>query len=154
VLPNERRKKKILAVASAGGHWVQLCRVHPAFEGFDAVYLSAGDVAIDPNGKIPHIVCNFSRSSIFATVKGALAVMLVILQHRPQFIITTGAGVGLVAIIIGRLFGARTLWLDSIANAGRLSTSGRVARIFAHKSLTQWEHLIEGNRVLYWGRVI
>jgi hypothetical protein len=32
------RKKKILAVASGGGHWVELIRLSPAFEGHVVVF--------------------------------------------------------------------------------------------------------------------
>ena len=32
--------KRILAVASSGGHWVQLTRLRPAFEGHDVAYVT------------------------------------------------------------------------------------------------------------------
>jgi hypothetical protein len=45
----KRTRKKILAVSSGGGHWIELLRVRPAFEGADVVYVTvrrdyAGDV--------------------------------------------------------------------------------------------------------------
>jgi hypothetical protein len=33
-------RKKILAVSSGGGHWVQLLRLAPAFKGHDVVYVT------------------------------------------------------------------------------------------------------------------
>ena len=45
---------------------------------------------------------------------------------------------GLCMIAIGRLLGAKTIWLDSIANSAQLSKAGRVASLIAHVCLTQW----------------
>jgi hypothetical protein len=56
-------------------------------------------------------------------------------------------------VILGRLLGARTIWLDSIANAERISLSGRLVRPFASVWLTQWEHLARGTRPEYAGQV-
>ncbi len=32
--------KRVLAIASGGGHWVQLLRLQPAFAGLDVAYCS------------------------------------------------------------------------------------------------------------------
>ena len=60
----------------------------------------------------------------------------------------------LIALALGRLFGARTLWVDSIANSERLSGSGEIARRFAHQVITQWPDLAHGNDPAYWGSVL
>ena len=33
-------KRKILAVASSGGHWTQLLRLRPAFDGHEVVFVT------------------------------------------------------------------------------------------------------------------
>jgi len=65
------------------------------------------------------------------------------LKVRPDIVISTGASVGVLAARIGSLFGARTVWIDSIANAEQLSLSGHLAGKFVDVWLTQWEHLAE-----------
>ena len=65
----------------------------------------------------------------------------IMLRERPDVIISTGAAPGLLAVVLGKLMGARTLWLDSIANADRLSLSGKLAGRYANLWLTQWPHL-------------
>ncbi|MET1755189.1 glucuronosyltransferase [Novosphingobium sp. RD2P27] len=62
-------------------------------------------------------------------------------EVRPDVVISTGALPGLVCLIVGRLLGARTIWLDSMANSETPSMSGRLARRFSTLWLTQWEHL-------------
>ena len=56
-------------------------------------------------------------------------------------VISTGAAPGYFAIRIGRLLGAKTIWVDSIANAEELSMTGKLVQRHADVWLTQWEHL-------------
>jgi len=59
-----------------------------------------------------------------------------------------------VAVIWGKILGAHTIWIDSVANAEALSRSGRVARILANECLTQWPHLAKKTGVRYEGSVL
>jgi len=43
-------------------------------------------------------------------------------------IVSTGAAPGYFAIVLGRLFGARTIWIDSMANIENLSDVRRARR--------------------------
>ena len=67
---------------------------------------------------------------------------------------STGASVGFFAIVLSKLFGARTIWLDSIANVDELSLSGRMAGRFADLWLTQWESLSKPDGLVYLGSVV
>jgi hypothetical protein len=56
-------------------------------------------------------------------------------------VISTGAAPGYFALRFGKRLGARTIWLDSIANVDELSLSGQRAGKYAGLWLTQWQHL-------------
>jgi len=81
-------------------------------------------------------------------------VFLVVLRHRPDVIISTGAAPGYFALRFGKLFGARTIWIDSMANAEQLSKSGKEVRKHADLWLTQWEHLARSEGPHFIGRVL
>ena len=76
------------------------------------------------------------------------------MRHRPDVVLSTGAAPGFFAILFGKLLGARTIWVDSIANAEQLSLSGKKAGRFADLWLTQWPHLAQPGGPLYKGSVI
>jgi UDP-N-acetylglucosamine:LPS N-acetylglucosamine transferase len=80
--------------------------------------------------------------------------LLHLLRVRPDVVITTGAAPGFAALMLGRLLGAKTIWVDSIANSEELSRSGRHAKRFAHMWLTQWEHLAKPTGPHFWGGVL
>lgn len=137
---------RVLAVASSGGHWVQLRRLQPAFEGHDVAFLTT-----DPGHRSEvaparfYAVNDANRWSRLALVVTALRILWVLLRERPSVVVSTGAAPGYIAIRAGRLLGARTLWIDSLANVEELSLSGRLASSKADLCLTQWPHLAEGS---------
>nr|WP_302675558.1 hypothetical protein [Sphingomonas faeni] len=73
----------------------------------------------------------------------------------PHLVVSTGAAPGAMALLVGKMFGARTIWIDSIANSEVLSLSGRLVRPIADLRITQWQHLAEKNRSLrYLGQIL
>lgn len=148
-------KPRLLAISSAGGHWTQLQRLRPAFEGFEVVYASTYDLyADDCVGHRFYRVPNPSRFNKLAFIPLLAAAVRIVLAERPDAILTTGAAPPLAFLLIGRFIGARTLWIDSIANSERLSSSGRLARRLAHKVVSQWPDVAAREGVECWGRVL
>ncbi len=149
------KKKRILAVASGGGHWEQLQLLRDAFDGCDVTYLTtikglgerAGltNVSVVPD-------CNRNRPvhAAWAVVR----ITLEIVRLRPDVVISTGALPGLIAIAIGRMLGARTVWIDSIANAEVFSMSGARAHKHADLWLSQWQSVASANGAEYAGSVL
>lgn len=148
-------KPRLLAVASAGGHWVQLLRMRAAFADFDVAYVSTSDNAANQvEGHRFHTISDASRFKLKPFIPMFAGAWRIMWRERPQAVITTGAAPGLPFLIFGRLMGCRTLWIDSIANAERLSSSGRIARRIAHRCISQWPDVAEREGVPSWGRVI
>lgn len=143
--------KKILAVASGGGHWIQLYRMRPAWDGHRVTYATTmagldGALAEDARHRrlaAPAYVVlpDANRREKLKLVWLLLRVGLLMVKLRPDFIVSTGAAPGYFALRLGKFMGAQTVWIDSIANAEEMSLSGRLARRHADRWLTQWEHL-------------
>lgn len=147
--------KRILAVASAGGHWVQLLRLRPAFAGNHVMFVST-------SSDVGHQVhpCQF-RAVRDASAWDKLGLILMLVQmamlvarFRPDVVISTGAAPGFFALLLGRLAGARTIWIDSIANAEEMSLAGRKVRHWADHWLTQWPELAAEGGPSFIGAVI
>jgi UDP-N-acetylglucosamine:LPS N-acetylglucosamine transferase len=137
-----RTRPRVLAISSRGGHWTQLRRLRKAFDGCDVTWVCTDATmrAEVTDGQF-EIVHDANRWQKFRLVLCAFRVALLLLRLRPDVVISTGAAPGYFALRIGKMFGARTLWLDSIANAEELSLSGRKASEFADLTLTQWPEL-------------
>jgi UDP-N-acetylglucosamine:LPS N-acetylglucosamine transferase len=146
--------KKILAVASGGGHWVQLLRLRPAFAGCSVQYATTKpEYAKDVDAPL-YVVSDASVWEKIKLIRMFVEMAIVMARVRPHVVITTGAAPGFAAIFFGKLFGARTIWLDSIANSEVLSNSGAHAKRWADVWLTQWPDLATQDGPEYWGEVL
>jgi len=141
--PDNANRPKLLAISSGGGHWIQLLRLRPAFDGCNVTYATVregyrqdlelgADFRVIPDG---------NRWNKLRLLRSALAITWLLLRLRPDVVLTTGAAPGYFALRVGKWLGARVVWIDSIANAEELSMSGQKAGGFADLWLTQWPHL-------------
>lgn len=133
---------------------MQLLRTIPAFEGHEVVYVAIHEnYRRDVPGARVHLVNDATRWDRWGSFVLALRTLWVLIRERPDVVISTGAAPGCLAIILGRYLGARTIWLDSIANVEAVSMSGNLVRRHSHLWLTQWPHLEAPDGPEYAGKV-
>lgn len=154
----------VMAVASAGGHWIQLTRLIPAWKDCRVTYVTT-DPKLEPivaekSASVGvaqmqfHTVIEANRWQKLRLLWSLLQILGLLLRKRPDVVITTGAAPGFFALRLAKLLRIRTVWVDSIANADELSLSGKMAGPHATLWLTQWEHLSEPDGPDYHGAVV
>ncbi len=148
-------KPKLLAISSGGGHWTQLLRLRPAFEGCDVTYATVweghrGDVG-EADFRVIRDANLWRKQNL---VVCALGIIWLLMRIRPDIVITTGAAPGYFGVRFGKWIGARVVWVDSVANAQELSMSGQKAGAFVDLWLTQWPHLAREKGPLFMGSVL
>lgn len=155
-LMNEKKGRgKVLLISSCGGHWKQMRRVESAFENFNKCYAST-----DPSYSqfVPdeafYSLPDASMWNKLRLLEQAFKVLWLLLVVRPDVVITTGASVGFFALLIAKKMRIKTIWLDSLANAEKMSLSGLKVKPHADLWLTQWEHLAKPQGPLYFGSVL
>ena len=150
------RKTKVVAISSGGGHWVQLLRLRPAFADCAVTFVTVDEgyrADLDP-GVAFKVVPDANRWNKFALVNTALRVFWILLRERPDVVLSTGAAPGYMGIRFGKWLGARTIWVDSVANVEVLSLSGQKAKGCADLWLTQWPHLATEEGPKFHGSVL
>lgn len=150
-----KRRKKILAVSSGGGHFVELLRLRPAFAGHFVVYVTVDEAYREQVSPAPlHVVGDATRWDRLGLLKTSAQLTRILLRERPDVVVSTGALPGFFALIIAKSIGARTIWVDSLANVEELSMSGQKIGRFADLWLTQWPELERPGGPRYVGSVL
>ena len=140
--PVDGRGTRVLAVASGGGHWVQLLRLRPAFDGCDVTFVTVRESYRTQVAGCRFIAVNdATRWNKLSLLRLAIRMLVIVLRVRPDVVVSTGAAPGYFALRFGRWLGARTLWIDSIANVEEVSLSGRRISRHVDAAFTQWKHL-------------
>jgi hypothetical protein len=137
------------------GRWVQLMRIVQAFEACDVTFVTVNESyrAQVPNHNF-YVVNDANRGTKVRLLKAARRLAWIIWNERPDIVVSTGAAPGFLALRLGRMMGARTIWLDSIANVETLSMSGFRVGHSADLWLTQWPHLARPEGPHYAGSVL
>ncbi len=152
---HEDSKKRVLVISSGGGHWVQLLRLRPAFEDQDVTYVTVHrDYASDVPGCRFFVINDATRWNKIGLVRMAIRLLIIFLRFRPHVVVSTGAACGYFALRFAKLMGARTIWLDSIANVEELSMTGQLVRPYADLWLTQWPELAHPDGPDFQGTVL
>ncbi len=152
------KSKRVLAVSSGGGHWVEMLRILPALEGNDVVLVTVDqayqtDLPKNSTARFHHVQ-DVTRWNKIRWIQTAFQILWILIKERPDVVISTGALPGYMAVRLGKMLGATTIWLDSVANVEELSHSGEKISKHADLWLTQWSHLAQANGPHYQGAVL
>jgi len=148
---------KICLAASAGGHLTQLLRLQSAWNSHNTFCVTTSDVVLEKlqkYGKV-YVVGECNRQHPLKVLLVLTRCIRIILKERPDVVISTGAAVGCIMCFLGKVIGAKIVWVDSITNVDRLSLSGRLVRRIADLFLAQWQQLAEQYKnIEYAGKII
>ena len=134
---------KILLVCSTGGHFRALHNLHPFWKKHQHCWVTFRTASTEKalgktnvywawsptNRNLPNLVRNF------------VLACKVIWQERPQLILSTGAGVAVPFIILGKIFGSQTAFVESFTRVKQLSLSARLILPFLDTLYVQWPQL-------------
>jgi beta-1,4-N-acetylglucosaminyltransferase len=139
-----RPARPVLLVASSGGHLLQLLTLRDAWSGFPTVWVSNDkeDARSLLAGEAAHFLPGpYSRNIRSLLANLSLAVRLV-LRERPSAVLTTGADIAVPFAWVGRLLGARVVYVESFTRIKTVSLSCRLIKPVAHRTYVQWPELL------------
>ena len=134
---------KLLLISSTGGHFNALCQLAPFWSQHDRTWVTFKSATTEQflaeesvrwafgptNRNIPNLLRNLK-----------LAVS-VIFGSRPDMVVSTGAGVAVPFIVLAKLLGIRTVFIESFTRVDDLSLSAKLVLPFIDKLYVQWEEL-------------
>jgi UDP-N-acetylglucosamine:LPS N-acetylglucosamine transferase len=130
-------------------------RLAPAFYGAEVHYATTdATVQSQVGASRIHVFPDANKDTPFRLMICLLRMAWIVLTIRPDVVISTGAAGGFLAIRMARLTGARTMFIDSIANASELSISARLSLGVADRVLSQWPRVAAQTGTEYRGAVI
>lgn len=154
---SKNNKVKICLTASAGGHLTQLLKLSKSWQDYKTFCVTTTDVVgrkIQEFGKV-YVVGECNRQHLIRVVKALMRCIRIVLRERPDVVISTGAAVGCMMCFLGKLLGAKVIWIDSITNVEQISLSGMMVRYISDLFLVQWPELAKQySNVQYAGAVI
>ena len=134
---------KICFVGSSGGHLTHLYMLKPfwqdkerfwvTFDKEDARSLLAGE-------RVIHCYYPTNRS-LKALIKNTRLAINTLKKEKPDLIISTGAAAAVPFFYIGKLYGAKLIYIEVFDRIDHSTMTGRMIYPIADKFIVQWEEM-------------
>lgn len=148
---------RLCLVCSAGGHFFELYSLHHLWQQHDYFWVTfkKEDTQCLLRERKVYWAYSPTNRSFRNFVRNVWLAARVFRREKPDIIISTGAGVGVPFLFLGRVLGLRTLYIESMARISKLSLTGRLVYPIVHHFYVQWPELAHKyRRALYRGQVI
>ncbi len=149
---------KLALIASSGGHIYELFCLKKFWENKDRFWVSFKTTDAEyllQNEKIVYWAAHPTVRNLKNLNKNLLLAWRLLRTLRPDLILTTGSGVAVPFLWIGRMLGIRTIFIESITRITEISLTGRLVYPFVDRFLVQWEELAtKYPKAEYHGRIL
>lgn len=150
------KKIKILLICSGGGHlfelyllkklWINYDRIWVTHPGQDTKYLLRGEKLYP--GYFP------TRRNIKNFIKNLFLASQVLRKEKPEVVLSTGAGICVPFIYLGKIFGCRTVYIELLTRVNSISLSGKLIYFFVDHFIVQWPELgAKYKKALFKGKI-
>jgi UDP-N-acetylglucosamine:LPS N-acetylglucosamine transferase len=134
---------KIMLVCSTGGHFRCLQQLQPFWKNHDYVWVTFRTPPTEAALQQDNTYWAFSPTNrnIPNLIRNLRLAWSVVHQEKPDLVLSTGAGVAVPFLIIGKLLGSKTAFVESITRVNQLSLSARLTLPFIDALYVHWPQL-------------
>lgn len=143
--------KKVLFISSTGGHLNELMQLEPIFNKYEYFIITEKDKStIDLKNKYAKKISYLfygTRKKIFSYpfifIANCFKSLFLYFKLRPKYIVTTGTHTAVPICYIGKLFGAKIIFIESFANKNTKTLSGKIIYPISNLFIVQWEEMLK-----------
>ncbi len=134
---------KICLVGSSGGHLAHLNMLKPFWSREDRFWVTFDKEdarSILKNEKM--YPCYFpTNRNLKNLIKNTFLAIRILRKERPDVIISSGAAVAVPFFYLGKLFGAKTVYIEVFDRIDKPTITGKLVYPVTDKFIVQWEEM-------------
>lgn len=148
---------KLCLSCTHGGHLVEMTHLLDAFKGHDYFFVTYKSEA-RINLKNAYFI-KFEEKGLKVKIMLIMTIIKavkILIKEKPDVIVSTGGGeIAVPFSYIGKILGAKIIFIESMARITTPSAGGRLVYPVSDLFLVQWESLLKqyGKKAKYWGKV-
>ena len=139
------KKIKVCLVGSSGGHLDHLYVLRPFWEGKERFWATFDkeDARSQLKGEKIYPVYYPSNRSLKALIINTHRAIKILRKERPELIISAGAAPAVPFFYIGKMMGAKLIYLETFDRINKASLSGKLCYKISDLFIVQWEQMKE-----------
>ena len=147
----KENKKKVLFISSTGGHFDELLQLKPLFKKYNSYIITEKDKSNESLKEIYGDKMYFlpygTRAKLFTYIFKyfylCLRTVYLYFKIRPKVIITTGTHTAGPMCIIGKIFGSKIIYIETIANTNKKTATAKLIYQIADLFIVKWEEMLK-----------
>ncbi|SEG19573.1 Oligosaccharide biosynthesis protein Alg14 like [Butyrivibrio sp. Su6] len=139
------KKIKVGLVGSSGGHLTHLYMLKEFWEDKDRFWVTFDkeDARSLLKGERFYPAYYPSNRSIKALIINTYRAIKVLIKERPDLIVSSGAAPAIPFFWLGKLFGAKTIYIEVFDRIDEPTISGKICYPVTDKFIVEWEEMKE-----------
>ena len=142
---NKSKEIKVCLVGSSGGHLTHLYMLKPFWknkERFWVTFDKADAQSLLEGEKM--YPCYFpTNRNIKNLIRNTFLAIKVLRKEKPDLIISSGAAVAVPFFWLGKLFGAKTIYIEVFDRIDKSTLTGKLVYPVTDKFIVQWDEMKE-----------
>lgn len=134
---------KVCLVGSSGGHLTHLYMLEPFWKDKDRFWVTFDkeDARSLLNNEKMYKCYYPTNRSIKNLIRNTFLAARILLKEKPDLIISSGAAVAVPFFYLGKLFGAKTIYIEVFDRIDSPTLTGKLVYPITDKFIVQWEEM-------------
>lgn len=142
-------KRKVLFIASTGGHLNELMQLKTLFKKYD-YHIVTENTKVDKSlkkkygDKMSFLIYGTKKypiSYIFKFIANIFISLYYFFKYQPEVIVTTGTHTAVPMCYIAKIFGSKVIFIETFANRTSGTVAGKLVYPIADTFVVQWEEM-------------
>ncbi len=142
-------KRKVLFIASTGGHLNELMQLKTLFKKYD-YHIVTENTKVDKSQKkkyrdrmsfLIYGTKKYPISYIFKFIANSFISLYYFFKYQPEVIVTTGTHTAVPMCYIAKIFGSKVIFIETFANRTSGTVAGKLVYPIADTFVVQWEEM-------------
>ena len=140
---NKSKEIKVCLVGSSGGHLTHLYMLKPFWknkERFWVTFDKADAQSLLEGEKM--YPCYFpTNRNIKNLIRNTFLAIKILIKEKPNLIVSSGAAVAVPFFWLGKLFGAKTIYIEVFDRIDKSTLTGKLVYPVTDKFIVQWDEM-------------
>jgi UDP-N-acetylglucosamine:LPS N-acetylglucosamine transferase len=125
-----------------------------AFEGHETFFITYDSIRTRQLER-KYLLRNIGTNPL-VMAQAFMSTVIILLREKPKLIVSTGSEIAIPAFYLAKLFGAKTIFIESVTRVIQPTGTGKIVYPVADVFLVQWERLLSkyGKKARYEGAIL
>jgi beta-1,4-N-acetylglucosaminyltransferase len=147
---------RVMLVCCQGGHLMQMLALKSAWADLPRVWITtraADTEALLRDERKVYAYVPTARN-LKNMLRNLWLAAVVVRRHRPDVLLSTGGGITFPVFVVGKLVGARLIYVESLTRVDGPSLTGRLVYPLVDRFFVQWAEAATRSRMEFVGNLL